>query len=51
LLNDIFLNILNFIVLAIDKYKARHNYYRINENYLFILFLCVVRWICRYDSM
>ena len=34
------MNILTFIVLAIDKYKARHNYYRINENYLFILFLC-----------
>ncbi len=46
----IYLNVLTFIVLAIDKYKARHNYYRINENYLFILFLCG-GWLGGYVGM
>jgi len=44
------LNILSFVLFAVDKFKARNNYYRINENYLFLLFLCG-GWLGGYISM
>lgn len=46
----IYLNIFTLIVLAIDKYKARNNYYRINENYFYLLFLCG-GWLGGYIGM
>ena len=38
------------ILIAVDKYKAINNYYRISEGYLFTLFLCG-GWIGGYIGM